>query len=244
MTKRGTITCFIGVIGCAGIAQADFEVFGLAGTGVTADISFAYAVIDDSNATITIDIHNTTPDSGDTAGAFISAFGFNIPSLGGVTIDSIGGDVDDGAVQIVTLLGAPNEGGWYGRFDPDEIKTPNAAGFFDYGVMNNSTVNAFITDGVGTSPNIIPGETTTFTLAVTGTGLSSLTDSSFLSALSVGGPAGAFNFAVRFKGIGLDDDSDLAVVPVPSSMILCALGLGSLGMLQRSKRQSLVRATA
>ena len=244
MTKRGTMICLVGIIGCAGVAQGDFSVSGLAGTGVTADISFAYAVTDDNNATITIGIHNTTLDSGDTAGAFISAFGFNIPSLGGVTIDSIGGDVDDGTVQIVTLLGAPTEDGWYGRFDPDEIKTPNAAGFFDYGVMNNSTVNAFITDGVGTSPNITPGETTTFTLAVTGTGLSSLTASSFLSALSVGGPAGAFNFAVRFKGIGPDDDSDLAVVPIPSSMILCALGLGSLGMLQRSKRHSLVRATA
>lgn len=242
MTKRGTIIWFIGIIGCAGVAQADFSVSGLAGTGVTANISFTYAVTDDSNATITIDIHNTTSDSGDTAGAFISAFGFNIPSLGGVTIASIGGDVDDGAVQMVTSLGAPNEDGWYARFDPDAIKTPNAAGFFDFGVMNNSTVNAFITDGIGASPNITPGETTRYTLAVTGSGLSSLTDSSFLSALSVGGSAGAFNFAVRFKGIGPDDGSDLAVVPVPSSMILCALGLGSLGMLQRNKRQSLVRA--
>ncbi len=244
MTKQWTIAWSIGIIGCAGVAQADFAVSGLAGTGVTANINFAYAVTDDSNATITIDIHNTTPDSGDTAGAFISAFGFNIPSISGVTIDSIGGDVDDGAVQIVTMLGPPNEAGWYGRFDPDEIKTPNAAGFFDFGVMNNSTINAFITDGIGKTPNISPGATTTFTFAVTGSGLSSLTDSSFLSALSVGGSAGAFNFAVRFKGIGPDDDSDLAVVPVPSSMVLCALGLGSLGMLQRVKRRTLVRPAA
>ena len=246
MTKRGIIICLVGIIGCAGVAQADFSVGGLAGTGVTADISFDYAFTNDSNATITISIHNTTTDSGDTAGAFISAFGFNIPSISGVTIDSLGGDVDDGVVQVVTLLGAPNESGWYGRFDPDEIKTPLAAGFFDYGVMNNDTINAFITDGVGASPNIIPGETTTFTIAVTGTGLSSLSASSFLSALSVGGSAGAFNFAVRFKGIGPDDDSDLAVtvVPVPSSVILCTLGLGSIGLLQRSKRHSLVRATA
>ncbi len=220
-------------------AAVSFDVGGLVNSGVTANISFGYTAIDPNSGTITISITNTTLDSGDTAGAFITAFAFNTP--GAFTITSIGGDVDDAGAQATTQLASPpNVAEWYARYDTNNISTPNAAGDFDFGVMNNDTVNAFITDGTGgpTSPKIHIGDTTTFTLAVTGSGLNGLSDSSFLDALSVGGTAGAFNFGVRFQGVG-GEGSDLAtttIVPVPAAVLLGAFGLFGVGVTRRTKK--------
>lgn len=241
MMKHMKLLGFTAILLSAATANAavSFSIAGLAGTGVTADVSFGYAAIDANNGTITISITNTTLDSGDTAGSFITAFAFNTPSIDGVTISSIGGDMDDLISQAVTELGSPNEAGWYARLDGNTIKTPNAAGDFDFGVMNNDTVNAFITDGTGgpSSPKIFYGETTTFTLDVTGSGLAGLSDASFMNELSVDGTAGAFNFGVRFQGIGPNDDSDFAVVPVPAAVLLCVVGLFSMGVTHCKRRR-------
>jgi len=238
MRKRGMVAFGLPVLALAAAAEADtFGVSGLAGTGVTAQVTFNYSAIDATSGTIAISIENTTPDSGSTEGARISAFAFNTPS--GFTITSIGGDVDDAGAQAATALVAPNESGWHARYDGDNIDTPNAAGDFDFGVMNSDNVQAFITDGVGSSVFIIPGETTSFELAVVGTGLSSLTTADFLNALSVNGTAGQFSFGVRFQGIGPQGLSDLAVpgdtppIPLPASAVLGLLGLGGVGAVRR-----------
>ena len=231
------------LIANAAHATMSFDVSGLAGTGVTAHIDFQYVSGGATGGTLTIDIKNTTPNSGDTTGAFITGFGFNTPELLGGSITSIGGDVDDAGAQANTALGAPNESGWRVRYDQDNIKTNNGAGFLDFGVLNHNVVNSFITGGVGSpsAPKITPDETTTFTLAVVGAGLGGLSESDFLNSLSVDGNAGAFNFAVRFQGIGPNGNSDMAVgtvnhVPVPGAVVLGCLGFGLAGAWSRNKK--------
>ena len=82
----------------------------------------------------------------------------------------------------------------------------------------------------------------TFILDVSGSGLLNMTDTDFLNLLSEDGNAGAFSFAVRFKGLGPDDESDLAVttiiVPLPGAGLLCAFGLCGVGAV-RSRRKTL-----
>lgn len=241
MKHSNIIGIAVTLLAAVSTQAATFDVGGLAGTGVTANVMFGYSADTATTGIITISITNTTIDSGSTAGAFITAFAFNVPTSG-FTITSIASDVDDpDGSQVVTALISPNESGWYARYDGNNISTPNTAGDFDFGVMNSNSVNAFITDGTGGSSKILIGNTTTFTLAVAGSGLTGMTESDFLSLLSVGGNAGAFNFAVRFQGIGLNDDSDLAVttrpVPLPGAVVLCAFGLCGVGA-ARSRRKT------
>lgn len=219
----------------AASASTPLSLAGLAGTGVTADVSFGYAG-DATSGIITISITNTTLDSGETAGSYISAFGFNVPSMSGVTFTAISSATDGGGV--VELVSPPNgEAGWYAKFASNSIGAPGGYNF-DFGVMNNGTAN-FIHDGMGgsTLPKIYSGETTTFSLLVVGLGLDVLSDSSFLNELSTSGDSGAFNFAVRFQSIGTAGLSDLAttVVPVPASVLLGILGLFGVGVNQRKK---------
>ena len=135
--------------------------------------------------------------------------------------------MDDVGPQAATGLGAPNETGWWARFDYEEIKTPNVAGDFDFGVKNNSTVNNFITGGSGSGSGIEIGETTTFTLDLVGSGLDNFTngefESFFLGAFSSGDASGDYSFGARFQGLA-NGGSDLAVntniVPLPSAALL------------------------
>ncbi|MBI4718403.1 MAG: hypothetical protein HY763_11400 [Planctomycetes bacterium] len=245
---RSTISLCAGVLlalSASAQASISLSVSGLfqPPTGVTADVEFTYQSLSDTAAKIIIDIENTTPAA---VGGWITAFGFNVPTLAGIVITSIGGDVDDSGKQYATGLGSPNESGWYARLDAGNIKTPNAAGDFDFGVMNADSVNAFITDGVGgpSAPKILIGETTTFTLDVVGTGLDNLTDAAFetafMSELSTGLSGPGYNFGVRFQGLA-NDGSDLAVgtvIPVPSAALLALLGLSGAGVVARRRNRA------
>jgi hypothetical protein len=253
----------LAVVAAAAFASAahatiDFDVAGLAGTGVTAHVTFTYASTSATDATLRFVIENTTDYSNPgLTDSRISAFAFNIP-IGGATFTSIAG-VTDGASPIA--LGPPpsqvipenqpsnfNEEGWYGLFESNGIKTPNAAGDFDFGVMNASNANAFITDGQGNGPRIEnsldSNDSTTYLLNLVGTGLDtgdSTIEQAIASALSVpkeGNPSG-YTFAVRFQGIPTGG-SDLAtptppVVPAPGAAALAAFGLGIVGWVNRRR---------
>ncbi|MFH1108040.1 MAG: hypothetical protein V1790_02415 [Planctomycetota bacterium] len=240
-------------------ATIDFDVTGLAGTGVTAHVTFTYASTSATDATLRFVIENTTDysDPGLTDSR-ITAFAFNIPSIGVTTFTSIAG-VTDGASPIE--LGPPpsrvvpegqdetsfNEAGWYGLFETNGIKTPNAAGDFDFGVMNAGNANSFITDGQGSGPQILnssdSNDSTTYLLNLVGTGLDtgdSAIEQAIASALSVPQIDDlAYTFAVRFQGIPTGG-SDLAtptppVVPAPGAAALAAFGLGIVGWVHRRR---------
>ena len=242
--KRFYIMSALAVFSAASAAQAtiSLSVAGLAGTGVTADVDFTYQSLSDTAATLTVAIENTTSSM---VGGFATGFGFNVPTIGGATFTSFGGDIDDAGAQQTTALGAPNESGWWTRFDFEGIKTPNSAGDFDVGVLNQSNANPFITGGVGSGAGVVVGETTTFTLAVVGSGLDDLTnaafETAFLSALSSGVTPG-YSFGVRFQGLA-NGGSDFAVtttrteaVPVPAAAVLALMGISAVGVLNRRRR--------
>ncbi len=246
MTRKLGLYCafIISLLAFAAPASAtiSFSTGGLAGTGVTADVGMTYQSISDTASRLTISITNTTLLS---VGGFVTGFAFNLPSLHGVNFTSIGGDIDDAGKQQTTELTTanvnPGDTGWWTRFDYEGIKAPNGAGRFDFGVLNHSTANAFINGGNGKPPYILEGDTTDFFLDITGTGLDDFSSASFESAifneLSTSGSAGAFNFGVRFQGVGPDDqNSDLAtmtVVPVPSALALGLIGLASVSWVRR-----------
>jgi len=139
---------------------------------------------------------------------------------------------------------AVNEAGWYGLFEYEGIKTPNAAGDFDFGVMNASNPSSFITDGVGSGPRILndsdAADSTTFTFVVTGTGLNLISEADWMNTLSTGVTPG-YNFGVRFQGIDGSIGSDLATttttteVPLPPAVLLGAMGLGLFGAVRRRR---------
>ena len=257
----------LAVVAAAAFASAahatiDFDVAGLAGTGVTAHVTFTYTHTSATDGALRFVIENTTDYSN--AGltdSRISAFAFNIPSIGGGTAFTSIADVTDGASPIA--LGPPpsrvvpegqdetsfNEAGWYGLFESNGIKTPNAAGDFDFGVMNADNANSFITDGNQPQPAIYnsldSNDSTTYLLNVVGTGLDtgdSTIEQAIMSALSV--PQNddlAYTFAVRFQGIPTGG-SDLAtptppttVVPAPGAAALAAFGLGIVGWVNRRR---------
>ena len=234
--------------GSAANATVQFDVLGLAGTGVTGHASFTYTSTSATTAAITIAIENTT-----TVDGRISGYAFNVPTIGGTSFTSIAGVTDGGSV---VGIGSPNssaipenslsnESGWYSKWASDGIKTPNAAGDFDFGVMNSSSSNSFITDGVGSGPRITntsdSNDITTFTLNIAGTGLNndSLIENAFMTELST--DAGFYSFGIRYQGIGTNGLSDLAVpgtpppVPLPGAAVLAALGLGIAGFVNRRR---------
>jgi hypothetical protein len=255
----------LAVVAAAAFASAahatiDFDVAGLAGTGVTAHVTFTYTSSSATDGVLKFVIENTTDYSNSgLTDSRITAFSFNLPSIGGTTFTSIAG-VTDGASPIA--LGPPpsqvipenqlstfNETGWYGLFESNGIKTPNAAGDFDFGIMNAGNANSFITDGQGNGPRILnssdSNDSTTYLLNLVGTGLDtgdSAIEQAIMSALSSPQNSDlAYTFGVRFQGIPTGG-SDLAaptttttVVPAPGAAALAAFGLGIVGWVNRRR---------
>jgi hypothetical protein len=238
-------------------ATIDFDVTGLAGTGVTAHVTFTYTHTSATDATLKFVIENTTDYSDpDLTGSRISAFAFNVPST--ISISTIGGFANLGGVfhlgnippnptqSFVDPEGSPvaNEDGWYGLWESNGIKTTNSAGDFDVGILNDNNATKFITDGVGSGPRIEnisdSSDSTTFTLNVVGTGLDTAgIEAAIMSELSAPQQVGGigYSFAVRFQGIGPNDDSDLAttIIPAPGAAALAAFGLGIVGWVHRRR---------
>ncbi len=254
------LVALAGILAAAPVAQAtiNFGVGGLAGTGVTADVALTYVSTSATTGTLTFVIENTTA-----VGGRISAFAFNVPSLGGGTsIGSIGGNTDGSGIVAMGPLPSQvtpenqassfNETGWFSLWQSNDIKTPNNAGDFDYGVLNDgANANKFITDGVGSGPRINnadnANDSTEFILNITGLGLNtgdSAMEQAIFGALSSNDSGTGYSFAVRFQGITdplVQQDSDLAtpttttVVPAPGAAALGALGLGLVGWINRRR---------
>ena len=218
MSKRFLVLAAIAALMLApAIAGAVPIAIGGTGTLGTFSGTFDYTATDDTSGTVDIVLNNDSLTAG-----FLTGFLFNIPD--GATVTGAILTTDDGDF---TLLGAPT-------FDNTESGAPN--GDFDIGAALGGSYLG------GGNPNvgIAQGGSATFSFALTGTGLGSLTEQDFLSTLSNGGCTGCSEeFVVRFRGFpdgGSDKvPNDGGVVPEPGTLTLLGLGLASLAARRRAK---------
>lgn len=221
----------------ASFASADTVLLvGKTNSAITGTLDFNY---NSATTTITIVLENTTS----TTNAEFTGLAFNLPA--GSSVTSVGGNADGNKNDTPpSSLSASSDPGniseaWFLLYHTDNIKTPQSVGKFDVGLSGGSGGN-FITGG-GSGFSIDPGETTTFSIGLVGTGLGSLTTSDFLSAMSVGGDPPA-NFVVRAQSTGANkEDSDVltgTIVPTPTALIgsLAMLGLFGAGTCRRPYR--------
>lgn len=198
-----------------------FSVTGKDAETSTALIDFHY----DGISRLTLGITNTVSASHDPR---ITSFAFNLPTaITGAT--------------LVSVSGTANDGMWKVQTSQDGIKTPGNLGKFDLAGITGPNFN-------GGSPNhgIGKGDTGLFVIDFIGDAeiLSSLTDMSFLSLLSVGGKE-AHEFAVRFQKLA--GGSDVAIggpgnlpnpIPLPASALFLLSGVAGMGLLSARRRRA------
>lgn len=227
-----------------------FDVAGLSQTGVTGQVSFAYTSISDSAARLNITIDNTS-----LVGTQITGFAFNVPTLDGVSFQSIGGQVPGdirarGHVQNETSVdgSAAQRPVAYQKGKSDRIKTPTHAGVFDIAIATARPDRGYIGSAAGGRSRIAGsgsfGDTTSLSLNIVGTGLQSLSNAAFEQAFvsEASSNKGFHAFGVRFQAVGANGFSDFAVpmsstspVPIPGAVVLGAVGLGIVGLVMRKR---------
>jgi hypothetical protein len=197
------------------------------GTGVVSsfDGSFSYSASNSTAATLVISITNTTA----LPIGYLSGIAFNNPGnqITGVTFSSTDPNF--------ALLGAPG----FQDGVPVASLVPLQFGLFDVGAGTGSTIYGTPFKGLK------PGQSATFTLGLSGTGLNGLNASSFFATDSA--PIGNLpplhgGFVANFNDFGVVPDvaqgkilvedvghPDAAPTPEPATGVLGALGAGLLG---------------
>lgn len=187
--------------------------------------TLSYNPIDAHDATLTIILTNTGSQA---MGGYLTALAFNNPA-NDITGVSLGTTPATGRFQ---LLGAASGG----KHSPPGFQNGISAppyGNFDLGA---STSKDFLGGG---NPNagIAPGQSVTFSFALTGNHLNDLTSLSFTQELSSGGQF----FLARFRGFdnkgsdkvpgfGYTTPTNASHAPIPSTLILCGSVLAGLAI--------------
>lgn len=215
MKRVFAITMLLGLLGFSASAFAlpyTFEVAGRNDASLRATVSASY---DPGSAIASFTIVNTTATQGT-----ITGFAFNLPNNGS-------------GVSTVTNLSTAL--GWHllssPIYTPNTIDTPMQLGHFDVGLGTGVNFGGgFPLLGIG------QGQSLTFTLLFTGTGLNGLTTGSILAALSSGESLNEA-FALRFQNT-TGGGSDVAT-PTPLPPAVWLLGSGLLGIMGfRNRRTS------
>ncbi|MBX9626821.1 MAG: PEP-CTERM sorting domain-containing protein [Gemmataceae bacterium] len=119
--------------------------------------------------------------------------------------------------------------------DKNNTIDANPFGNFDFFISPDGKFNG---GGNGQSGGFSPGVSKTFTIALTGTGLNTLTANTFATTPDDGSGSKTANLLARFQGFK-DGGSDkvpgvvAAAVPEPSLMAMGAAGLAGLGFIRR-----------
>jgi hypothetical protein len=168
---------------------------------------FIYDPVDSTEATIEIELTNTSPSSN---GGYLTAFAFNLP-CGFITDVSLDSTDDD-----FGLLGGS-------EFNNDVKGVPY--GYYDIGA---SVTDQFLGGGAP-SPGIAVGFTETFTFTLYGNDLDLLDLDSFLDEMSSSASPGKGSqfFLARFRGFddGGSNKTPGRVVPIPGAVWLLGCGL-------------------
>ena len=193
--------------------------------------SFDYTAFSDTSAQIQISLTNTSVASN---GGYLTAIAFNNPS---------------DYIQSSTLAMSGNTNFSILPSDGNVINTGDELGGDPYGDfdLGASITNSWIGGGSPTG-GLGVGDSATFTFALTGTNLTSLTADTFFQTLSSGNAGeGHQAFAVRFRGfenggsdkvIGSAGDPGVAPVPEPSTVVLFGMSIFMFGfMALRARNQ-------
>lgn len=202
---RAFTASLLGVVACAGLAQADIiNIMGsIADSAEQTGANFAgtldYTYGGGSSGTLVVSLTNTTPGG---VGGFLTGFVFNI-------------DSSDGGASAA-LTGATNA-----NFLDTGSESASPFGNFDAG----AALGANWTGGGSPTGGIAVGASAMFTFAISAFDANSLSAASFL-----GGP-NDWNFLVRFRGLNNGGSDKIPGVPAPGALAL--LGFGAVAARRR-----------
>jgi hypothetical protein len=177
---------------------------------ISATVEFNYVNDNPTTGHIDLDVSNTSSIT-----SSLTGFAFNSPS----------------AVTGASPISSPD--GWSVVFNPNDINSPGNFGYFDIADITGPNL-----PGGKPANGIWDGDSASFIIGLTGTGMGGLNDMSFLSLLSDLNNSGtAVNFIARFQALP-GGGSDVAVVPIPPTVLLMGSGLLGLGLLGWRRRKS------